>query len=308
MLPIVRGRIREKASLAATTWFQVGGEAEYLFKPADTQDLAHFLQQKPKDLPVTIIGVGSNLLVRDGGIDGVVVRLGRGFTHIEVSTLPEENEVITVGAACLDLHVARYAAEQGIAGLEFLSGIPGTIGGAVAMNAGAYSREIKDVLLEVEVVTQQGQIARLNPNDLRMTYRHAELPEGAVVTHVTLRGEPGDSVAIQRCLNEIQQQREDTQPIRERTGGSTFKNPTDTKAQDNTLQYKKAWELVDAAGCRGLTLGGAKVSEKHCNFLINTGEATAADLEKLGDEVRERVKAHSGVELEWEIKRVGKYE
>ncbi len=328
-LPLTRGRIRAQADLSGTNWFQVGGKAEYLFKPEDAEDLAHFLREKPADLPVTVIGVGSNLLVRDGGIDGVVIRLGRGFTAMTLASSPSpfqgegrdegslihtdggdrgtdphpnplpgrERGYIQAGAACLDLHVARFAAEHGVAGLEFLSGIPGTIGGAVRMNAGAYGCDISQVLLEAEIVDAQGNIRCLSNEELGFTYRHSMLPEGAIVTRATLRGMPGDSMDILAAIRDIQDKRESTQPIRSRTGGSTFKNP----------EGHKAWELIDKAGCRGLTLGGAQVSEQHCNFLINTGNATAADLENLGEEVRRRVKELIGVELEWEIKRIGRH-
>ncbi len=306
VLPPTRGRIRPQADLSTSNWFQVGGCAEYLFKPADAEDLAQFLKEKPADLEVTIIGVGSNLIVRDGGIKGVVVRLGRGFTELSVISsewlekyrsrlTTHDSQLIAAGAACLDVHVAQFAAEAGIAGLEFLSGIPGTIGGAVAMNAGAYGREIADVLVEAEIVDAQGNIRTLSNAEMGFTYRHSQLPEGAIVTRALLQGVVGDKTQVIENMKEIQAKREATQPIRSRTGGSTFQNPPG----------KKAWELIDQAGCRGLTLGGAQVSEKHCNFLINTGSATAADLEALGEEVRTRVRAHSGVELEWEIKRIG---
>lgn len=285
-----QSRLRPNAAIARNTWFQVGGPAEYLFKPEDTEDLAAFMREKPEGWPATVIGVGSNLLIRDGGVEGVVVRLGRGFT--ECWALGN----LTVGAACLDVHVAQFAAEQGMAGLEFLSGIPGTIGGAVAMNAGAYGNDMSQVLVEAEAVLPSGEIRTFSNAELGFSYRHSQLPEGAIVTKAVLKGVPGEPDAIKARIAKIQQNREDTQPIRSKTGGSTFKNPPGAKA----------WELIDKAGCRGLTLGGAQVSEKHCNFLINTGDATAADLENLGEEVRSRVREACGVELEWEIKRIGK--
>lgn len=290
-LPQVRGRYRENAELAATTWFRVGGHAEVLFRPEDVDDLCHFLKHKPKDVPVTVLGVGSNIIVRDGGVEGVVIRLGRGFTEMSVT----KNELVT-GAANLDVNVAQFAAQEGCAGLEFLVGVPGTIGGALAMNAGAYGREVKDVLIAVEVVSPEGEREIMTVDKLGYTYRHCGLPEGWIFTRAIFRTEKGKPKHILARMEEITTQREATQPVRARTGGSTFKNPP----------AKKAWEVVDAAGCRGMMLGGAQVSEKHCNFLINTGTATAHDLEVLGDEVRKKVKAHSGIELEWEIKRIGK--
>jgi UDP-N-acetylmuramate dehydrogenase len=306
LLSLLRGQLRPNADIARNTWFQVGGPAEWLFKPADAEDLAAFLREKPPEMQVTIIGVSSNLLVRDGGVDGVVVRLGRGFTEMEVadrgSRIADRNRTanhesqITIGAGCLDIHTAAFARDHGIAGLEFLCGIPGTIGGAVAMNAGAYGSDISQVLVEAEIVTAQGELRTLSAAELGFSYRHSALPEGAIVTRATLRGTPGEPAAITVRMDEIRARREATQPIRSKTGGSTFKNPPG----------HKAWELIGAAGCRGKTRGGAKVSEQHCNFLINTGNATAADLEDLGEEVREAVLAHSGIAMEWEIKRMGK--
>lgn len=286
----LRGVLRADAAIARNTWFQVGGPAEWLFKPKDAEDLAACFKQLPADVPVLVIGVGSNLLIRDGGVDGLVIRLGRGFVDMKA-----DGEVLEIGAGCLDVNAAQFAAQSGVAGLEFLSGIPGTIGGAVAMNAGAYGAEIKDVLVEAEIITRQGEIQRLPAEAFAFSYRHARLPEGAVVSRVWLKGAAGKPEDIAARIAEIQTAREATQPIRSRTGGSTFKNP----------DGHKAWQLVDEAGCRGLQRGGAQVSEKHCNFLINTGEASAADIEGLGDEVRARVKAHSGIDLQWEIKRVG---
>lgn len=290
-LPNIRGRYRFHADLSKSNWFRVGGPAEVLFKPEDAQDLADFLRARPEGMPVTVIGVGSNLIVRDGGIDGVVIRLGRGFAQMHC-----EGEELTVGAGCLDVNVAQYSAECGLAGMEFLSGIPGTIGGALAMNAGAYGSEIKDILTAVQVVTPPGEIRWVSPDTFRYAYRHAEVPEGWIFTAAKLKGVPDEAQAIQARIAEIQTAREESQPIRSRTGGSTFRNP----------EGHKAWQLVDAAGCRGLSIGDAQVSEKHCNFLINHGNATAKELETLGDTVRQKVKAHSGIELHWEIKRIGK--
>jgi UDP-N-acetylmuramate dehydrogenase len=289
-LPQVRGRYRENAPLAGVTWFQVGGPAEVMFRPADTDDLAQFLRHKPADVPVTVIGVGSNLLVRDGGVPGVVVRLGRGFVDIAV-----DGKDIVCGAGCLDANVAATARDAGIAGLEFLCGVPGTIGGALRMNAGAYERETKDILVEAQAIDPHGEVHALKAEELGMTYRHSSLPCDWIFVKARFRGTAGDRDTIAAKMAEIQGARGDTQPIRSRTGGSTFKNPPG----------HKAWELIDKAGCRGLRRGAAMVSEQHCNFLINTGGATAADLEFLGEEVRSRVFQASGIRLEWEIRRIG---
>jgi UDP-N-acetylmuramate dehydrogenase len=293
-LPAVRGRYSENVSLAGITWFRVGGPAEVLFRPADRDDLMSFLAQCPGDIPIQPIGVGSNLLVRDGGIAGVVIRLGRGFTDVkQVIGQP----ILIVGAATLDVNVALTARDCAIAGLEFLRGVPGTIGGALKMNAGAYGREIKDVLVEAEAVDRQGNLHKLTPGELGLAYRHSEVPDDMVLIGATLKGGFGDKTSIAHRMTEINQMREASQPIRARTGGSTFANP----------EGRKAWELIDAAGCRGLTRGGAQVSTQHCNFLINTGAATAADLEGLGEEVRRRVMEATGETLRWEILRIGAY-
>lgn len=290
-LPAVRGRYTEAADLSRVTWFKVGGPAEVMFRPVDQDDLAGFLAAKPADVPVTVLGVGSNLLVRDGGIDGVVIRLGRGFAEITAN-----GTQVAVGAAALDLNVAIAARTAGIAGLEFLSGIPGLIGGALRMNAGAYGREMTDVTIAATALDAAGKLHSLSHAELGFTYRHSGLPADWIFTGATLQGEPGTREAIAARMDEIQTARAATQPLRTPTGGSTFKNP----------EGHKAWQLIDAAGCRGLRMGGAQVSELHCNFLINVGGATAADIEALGEEVRRRVFAHSGVTLEWEIKRIGK--
>lgn len=289
-LPAVRGRLTPNAPLGGITWFHVGGPAEVMFRPADLEDLQHFLGGLPADVPVTVVGVGSNLLVRDGGVPGVVLRLGRSFAEIRVG--PGH---ILAGAAALDLNVARVAAEDGIAGLEFLSGIPGTIGGALRMNAGAYGRELVDVVTGAEALDRQGRLHQLAKADLGLTYRHSSVPEDWIFISATLAGTVGVTETIRARLAEIQAAREATQPIRSRTGGSTFANPPNLKA----------WELIDRAGCRGLTIGGAMVSEKHCNFLINTGTATAGDIETLGETVRRRVRETTGIELRWEIRRIG---
>jgi UDP-N-acetylmuramate dehydrogenase len=289
-LPPLRGRIQAQAPLAPTTWFRVGGPAEWLVRPADLDDLLLLLRDLPDSVPLTVIGAASNLIIRDGGVRGVVVRLaGRAFGAIE-----RDGDGVIAGAAALDATVAEHAAAAGLAGLEFLCGIPGTIGGAVAMNAGAYAAEIKDVLEWAEVATPSG-LVRLSASELGFAYRKAVLPPRGVVVRARLRGAPGNAAAIAARMAEIRASREATQPVRARTGGSTFKNPPGGKA----------WQLVDAAGCRGLLRGGAQVSELHANFLLNTGGATAADLEGLGEEVRARVKNATGVELEWEIKRIG---
>jgi UDP-N-acetylmuramate dehydrogenase len=289
-LPAVRGRLVADAPLGALTWFRAGGPAEVMFRPADVEDLAMFLAALDPAVPVTVIGSGSNLIVRDGGVAGVVVRLPSAFARIVV-----EADGLVVGAAALDLTIAETAAEAGREGLAFLSGIPGTIGGAVAMNAGAYGSETGAVLDWAEVVTREGFCARRD--DLAFSYRHGGLPEGAIVTAARLRARPGDRDAIAAEMATIRAAREATQPVRARTGGSTFKNPA---------EGPKAWELIDRAGCRGLTRGAAQVSEKHCNFLLNLGGATAADIEGLGEEVRRRVREATGVTLAWEIRRVGR--
>ncbi|WP_341913150.1 UDP-N-acetylmuramate dehydrogenase [Ferrovibrio terrae] len=290
-LPAVRGRLSAQAALAEITWFRVGGAADVMFRPADRDDLIAFLKAKPADVPVTVLGVGSNTLVRDGGVAGVVIRLGRGFVEIEA-----DGDEITAGAGALDVNVAQTAQMHGIAGLEFLRGIPGTVGGGLRMNAGAYGTEFKDVLLWAEAVDMQGNLHRLTPAQMKFSYRHTDVPEDWIFLGCRLKGRAGDKAAIQQRMDEIQAAREASQPIRTRTGGSTFANP----------EGHKAWQLIDAAGCRGLVVGDAQVSEQHCNFLINRGKATAADLETLGETVRQKVKAQSGIELRWEIKRIGK--
>jgi UDP-N-acetylmuramate dehydrogenase len=289
-LPPLRGRIQPDAPLAPFTWFRAGGSAEVLIRPADSTDLAAFLHALPHEVPVHVIGACSNLIIRDGGLPGVTIRLARGFSSIAA----EANGIIA-GAAALDVTVAEHAATASLTGLEFLSGIPGSIGGAVAMNAGAYGGEMAHVVDWAEIVTRTGEQLRLLGPQLAFAYRHATLPAGAIVTRVRLRATPGAPALIAARMAEIKTNREASQPVRARTGGSTFRNP----------DGMKAWELIDAAGCRGLTRGGAMVSEKHCNFLINTGAATAADIEGLGEEVRRRVLAATGVTLEWEIRRIG---
>ena len=293
-LPPLRGRAQADVALAPSTWFRVGGPAEVLVRPADVDDLRAFLAALPLEMPVIAIGAASNLIVRDGGVNGVVLRLARGFNAIAV----EDNGVVA-GAAALDLTVAEHAAAAGLSGLEFLSGIPGTIGGAVAMNAGAYGGDVAACLDWAEIVTRAGDLLRLSADALGFSYRHALLPPGGIVVRARFRARPGEPAAIAARMAEIRASREATQPVRARTGGATFRNPSLAESSH------KAWELIDAAGCRGLVRGGAQVSEKHCNFLLNTGGASAADIEGLGEEVRRRVHAASGVTLHWEIRRIG---
>jgi len=290
ILPPVRGRVQADAPLAPFTWFRVGGPAEVLVRPADEQDLAHLLSELPLDVPVHVIGACSNLIIRDGGLPGVVIRLARGFGAIEV-----EADGVIAGAAALDATVAERAAAAGLTGLEFLSGIPGSVGGAVVMNGGAYGGDMASCLDWADIVSRTGERRRLTAADLAFAYRHSRLPYGAVVVRARLRADRGVPAAVSARMAEIRKAREASQPVRTRTGGSTFRNPAGMKA----------WELIESAGCRGLTRGGAQVSEKHCNFLINSGGATATDLEGLGEEVRRRVHAATGVWLDWEIHRIG---
>ena len=290
-MPHLRGRLFANQPLAELTWFRVGGPAQVLFMPDDEADLAYLLAQLPDEIPVTVIGLGSNLIVRDGGVPGVAIRLGRGFNEIVV----EDGERIRAGCAVPDVKVARAAQEAGIAGLSFFRGIPGAIGGALRMNGGAYGRETKDVLIEARGVDRHGELRVFANGDMHYAYRHCGAPEDVIFTQALFQGASGDRAAIAAEMDKITKAREATQPIKSRTGGSTFKNPAG----------QKAWQLIDAAGCRGLRIGDAQVSEMHCNFLINLGGARAADIETLGETVRARVKAHSGVDLEWEIKRIG---
>lgn len=289
-LPPLRGRAQANAPLAPFTWFRVGGPAEALVRPADADDLAQFMHALPLDVSVHVIGACSNLIIRDGGLPGVVIRLARGFGAITVKA-----DGVIAGAAALDATVAEHAAAAGLTGLEFLSGIPGSIGGAVVMNGGAYGGDVAACLDWADIVTRNGEQRRLSAAELAFAYRHSRLPHGAVVIRARLRAWPGEPRSIAARMAEIRAAREASQPVRARTGGSTFRNPPDMKA----------WELIETAGCRGLTRGGAQVSEKHCNFLINTGNATAADIEGLGEEVRRRVRAATGVTLQWEIHRIG---
>jgi UDP-N-acetylmuramate dehydrogenase len=289
-MPQVRGKLTQGAPLAPLVWFKSGGAAEWLFEPADAKDLSDFLFALDPSVPVMGLGLGSNMIVRDGGVPGVVVRLGKAFATVETDGL-----TLQCGGGASGILVSSKARDAGIAGVEFLRSIPGTVGGFVRMNGGAYGRETKDILVECDVVLRSGERRALALADLGYTYRHSELPSGAIVVSATFRGQPGEPAAIQAEMDRIAAAREESQPLRSRTGGSTFKNP----------EGHKAWQIIDEAGCRGLRKGDAQVSEKHCNFLLNLGEATSADIEALGEEVRAKVKGHSGVQLEWEIRRVG---
>ncbi|HLZ02244.1 MAG TPA: UDP-N-acetylmuramate dehydrogenase [Bradyrhizobium sp.] len=290
-MPDLRGRLIANQPLAELTWFRVGGPAQVLFTPVDEDDLAYFLKHLPEDLPVYVVGVGSNLIVRDGGLPGVVIRLApRGFGEASAN-----GELVTAGAAALDKRVAETAAAANLAGLEFYFGIPGTIGGALRMNAGANGAETKDVLVDAIGVDRKGNKHIFSNADMKFVYRNCGVDPSIIFTSARFCGTPATPEAIRARMNEVQTHRETAQPIREKTGGSTFKNPPG----------HSAWKLIDAAGCRGLKLGGAQVSEMHCNFLINTGNATGHDIEALGESVRERVKQNSGIELHWEIKRIG---
>jgi len=290
-LPPLRGSVEHQGSLADFIWFRTGGPAEWLVRPDDVPSLAAFLAALPEDVPVLPVGVGSNLIVRDGGVPGVVVRLPKAMGVVRV----EPGNRVRAGGAAMGITVASAARDAGIAGLEFLRGIPGTVGGAVRMNAGAYGRDVSNILVELTVVTRAGSIETWPAARLGYTYRHSELPAGAVVVEALFKGSPGDPTAIGAEMDRIAAEREASQPLRSRTGGSTFKNP----------EGHKAWALIDAAGCRGLRRGDAQVSEKHCNFLLNLGNASSTEIEALGEEVRAKVMAQSGVELEWEIQRVG---
>jgi UDP-N-acetylmuramate dehydrogenase len=290
-LPAVRGRLTEQASLKPLVWFKAGGAARWLFEPKDVEDLSDFLAGLEPDVPVMGLGLGSNLIVRDGGVPGIVVRLGKPFATVERL----DSTTLRCGGGASGILVSSTARDSGIGGLEFLRSIPGTVGGFVRMNGGAYGREVKDILVDCEIVLRSGERRMLGLADLGYTYRHSELPEGSIVVGATFRGHPDAPDAIGVEMDRIAAEREASQPLRSRTGGSTFKNPPGAKA----------WQLIDEAGCRGLTIGEAQVSEKHCNFLLNLGSASAADIEALGEEVRRRVFEHSGVMLEWEIQRVG---
>ena len=291
-LPAVTGKLTANAPLAPLVWFKAGGAADWLFEPKDLADLQGFLRDLDPAIPVMALGLGSNLIVRDGGVPGVVIRLGKPFAKVRAIG----PEMLECGGGASGILVSSTARDNAIAGVEFLRSIPGTVGGFVRMNGGAYGSEVKDVLISCDVVLRSGALVTLGNADLGYTYRHSALPEGAVVVSARFQGRPGEPAAIQAEMDRIAASREASQPLRSKTGGSTFKNP----------QGHKAWELVDRAGCRGLTRGGAQVSEKHTNFLLNTGTATSTEIEELGDAVRERVKAHSGVDLEWEIQRVGR--
>lgn len=294
-LPPVRGKLVPNAPLADSSWFRVGGPAEVLFKPADEDDLSFFLAHCPQDVPITVLGLASNTLIRDGGIPGVVIRLSPDFAHIQMS-----DGAVTVGAAAVNLNVARTVQAWGLSGFEFLCGIPGTIGGGLRMNAGAHGQEIKDIVREVVALDRAGNRHVLTSDQMGFGYRRCGVPEDWIFLSATFEGETDDPAAIQKRMQEIQKTRAETQPIHDKTCGSTFANP------ENDPKGRKAWQLIDAAGCRGLRVGHARVSDKHCNFLINAGGATAADIEQLGEEIRRRVKNLTGVDLRWEVRRVGR--
>ncbi len=290
-LPKVEGKLTADAPLAPLVWFKSGGSAEWLFEPKDVAELQGLLRDLDPATPVMALGLGSNLIVRDGGVPGVVVRLGKAFAKVE----NRGDCILDCGAGASGILVSSTARDNGIAGLEFLRSIPGTVGGFVRMNGGAYGGEVRDILIDCDVVMRSGELVTLACEELQYSYRHSELPDGAIVVAARFRGTAGDPIAVQAEMDRISASREASQPLRSKTGGSTFKNP----------EGHKAWQLVDQAGCRGLQIGGAQVSEKHTNFLLNLGEATSADIEALGEEVRRRVKAQSGIELQWEIQRVG---
>jgi UDP-N-acetylmuramate dehydrogenase len=291
-LPKVNGKLTADAPLAPLVWFKSGGNAEWLFEPRDEEDLVQFLRELDPDIPVMALGLGSNLIVRDSGVPGVVVRLGKAFAGIE----RRDETTLSCGGGASGILVSSTARDHGIAGLEFLRGIPGTVGGFVRMNGGAYGREVRDILVAARIVLRSGEVVEWPLEKLGYSYRHSDVPEGAIVIEAQFRGTPGDPEAIGAEMDAIARAREESQPLRSRTGGSTFKNPAG----------HKAWALIDAAGCRGLTMGGAQVSEKHCNFLLNLGSATSAEIEALGEEVRRRVEAKTHIRLEWEIQRVGR--
>jgi UDP-N-acetylmuramate dehydrogenase len=295
-LPPVRGRITPNAPLRQFTWLNAGGPAEILFRPADREDLIEFVKNCPKDIPITTLGVMSNVIIRDGGIPGVLIRMGREFAHIDFA-----GDTVRAGAAAIDMNVALACADKQVAGLEFLSGIPGTIGGGIRMNAGAYGTEIKDVLETADVLFRDGTTKNMTPAEMVMTYRRNHLPDDVIFLGGVLKGKTGATADIEKRMMEIKNRRAETQPIRTKTGGSTFANP----GLDDPSITKKAWELIDEAGCRGLKIGQAQISDMHCNFMINTANAPAADLERLGEEVRKRVFEKSGIMLRWEIKRIG---
>lgn len=289
-LPRVKGQLRANVDLSKLTWFRVGGPAEVMFWPYDLDDLSYLLKELPQDIPITIIGTGSNIIVRDGGVPGIVVRLNRTFNHISIN-----NRIIKVGSGVSNLTLANFARDHNVTGLEFLYGIPGTVGGAIFMNAGCYGSEIKDVVKEIEVVNSQGNVSKLSSSEIEFGYRQSKLPDGLVVLGAELQVSSSNNILISKKMDLIRKERETSQPMKKATGGSTFTNP----------QGKKAWKLIHEAGCRGMSIGGASVSEKHCNFLINRGSASALDLENLGEEIRKRVFENSGIKLSWEIKRIG---
>ncbi|HPF79111.1 MAG TPA: UDP-N-acetylmuramate dehydrogenase [Alphaproteobacteria bacterium] len=300
-LPEVRGRYTENATLGEKGWFRCGGTADILFKPADKEDLQNFLKNCPSDIPVYIFGALSNTIIRDGGLRGVVIRFGREFADIKA-----QGDVVTAGALALDANVAQVAADSGLGGLEFFSGIPGSVGGALRMNAGCYGTETKDVLIDCEAMDRAGNIIIYTPDQMGMTYRHIDVPEDVIFLSARFKGVQENPETVKKRMAEIKEKREQSQPIREKTGGSTFANPSAAElSQAGLSEDTKVWQLIDGVGGRGLQIGGAQMSEKHCNFMINTGTATAADLEALGEEIRSRVLEKHGITLRWEIRRIG---
>ena len=302
-LPQVSGRYNFAAPIGIQSWFGCGGNADILFKPEDTQDLAIFLKNCPSEIDIHVMGVGSNIIIRDGGLRGAMVRLGRAFNSIELN---QDTNLVEVGGAVLDANLARASAQFALDGLAFYAGIPGTIGGAVKMNAGAYGGETKDLLHSIEIVTRRGETKILAAQELSLSYRHSELPDGVIVTKAFFKAEKGRSKALLSRIEEIKKKRNETQPIKEKTGGSTFANPLLGQLEKASLNPDtKVWQLIDKVGGRGLMVGGAQMSEKHCNFMINTGDATSTDLEALGEEIKKRVYEKFGIELRWEIQRLG---
>ncbi len=291
-LPSTTGEYRENYPLAQLTWFKVGGAADVLFKPLDTNDLSHFLKNKPKDLQITILGAGSNIIIRDGGIEGVVIRLGRGFAGIEILS----GNKLKIGSSSLNYNIAQFCYQNSIKGFEFLIGIPGTAGGGIAMNAGAYGREYKDIVTHIEALDPEGNLHIIKNEEAGFNYRSNKLPRDLIFTSIICDYEQGEQAVIKAMMTEIVSAREASQPVREKTGGSTFANPTG----------HKAWQLIDQAGMRGARIGDAMISDKHCNFMINCGNASAKDLENLGELAIANVLALFGVDLKWEIKRVGR--
>lgn len=304
-MPHLRGQLTADANIAKSTWFRVGGNAELLFQPADESDLSQFITALPDDIPVTILGLGSNLIIRDGGIKGITIKLGKNFNRLDHD--PTTN-IVELGAGAGDIAAARHLAKEGVGGFEFLSGIPGCIGGALRMNAGAYGNEIGDILIDARVMDRSGQIQTVTKDEMNLSYRHNGLPDDIIFVSARFQGQKANPETLLARLDDIKSQREETQPVKDRTGGSTFANPSkDDLLSAGLSDDIKAWQLIDKVGGRGFKIGGAMISEKHCNFMINDGTATAHDLESLGEEMRKRVKDEFGITLHWEIKRIGEF-